>query len=130
MAMIRSPIHTRSGKTQREDSLERIKAMIDVDDLQDKEEVDTADMDEQLMQGAKKKQRNPEKDMQNQINLLKDKLQELINLQQHGKRDEAAEAEILPVNLYQGLKLPRGGWLKNPFEDISYTGRTDAQNPI
>lgn len=27
-------------------------------------------------------------------------------------------------------KLPRGGWLKNPFEEIRFFGRTDKQNPI
>ncbi|KMQ91596.1 reverse ribonuclease integrase [Lasius niger] len=27
-------------------------------------------------------------------------------------------------------KLPRGGWLRSPFEDLTYKGRTDAQNPM
>lgn len=27
-------------------------------------------------------------------------------------------------------RLPRGGWLKNPFEEIKFFGRTDKQNPI
>lgn len=27
-----------------------------------------------------------------------------------------------------GIKLPRGGWLKNPFEEISFVGRKDGQN--
>lgn len=27
-------------------------------------------------------------------------------------------------------KLPRGGWLKNPFDDLKYIGWTDTQNPI
>lgn len=28
------------------------------------------------------------------------------------------------------IKLPRGGWLKDPFEDIHFKGKTDKQNPI
>ncbi|XP_018317937.1 trichohyalin-like [Mycetomoellerius zeteki] len=28
------------------------------------------------------------------------------------------------------FKLPRGGWLKNPFEDLSFIGRRDSQNPM
>ncbi|XP_067213077.1 uncharacterized protein DDB_G0284459-like [Linepithema humile] len=31
---------------------------------------------------------------------------------------------------YTGIRLPRGGWLKNPFEDIKFTGKSDAINPI
>lgn len=31
---------------------------------------------------------------------------------------------------FGNLKLPRGGWLKDPFEEITYFGRTDKQNPI
>lgn len=27
-------------------------------------------------------------------------------------------------------RLPRGGWIKNPFEDISFHGKSDRQNPI
>lgn len=28
------------------------------------------------------------------------------------------------------FRLPRGGWLKNPFEEISFSRRNDPQNPI
>lgn len=26
-------------------------------------------------------------------------------------------------------KLPKGGWLKNPFEELKFFGKNDAQNP-
>lgn len=28
------------------------------------------------------------------------------------------------------IRLPRGGWLKNPFDDIKFTGKTDSTNPV
>lgn len=28
------------------------------------------------------------------------------------------------------VRLPRGGWLQNPFQDLAYTGKTDKTNPI
>ena len=28
------------------------------------------------------------------------------------------------------IKLPIGGYLKNPFGDLNYTGKTNKQNPI
>ncbi|KMQ90342.1 s68306 pol retrotransposon woot [Lasius niger] len=32
--------------------------------------------------------------------------------------------------LIGNVRLPRGGWLKDPFDGIRYTGRSDAQNPM
>ncbi|KMQ85854.1 ap2 erf domain-containing protein [Lasius niger] len=31
---------------------------------------------------------------------------------------------------FTNAKLPKGGWLKNPFDDLRFTGRNDPQNPI
>jgi len=29
-----------------------------------------------------------------------------------------------------GIKFPRGGWLKNPFEELTFIERKDIQNPM
>ncbi|XP_029679911.1 uncharacterized protein LOC115245642 [Formica exsecta] len=34
------------------------------------------------------------------------------------------------VNMIGNVRLPRGGWLTDPFAEISYKGREDGQNPI
>ncbi|KMQ83219.1 s68305 gag polyprotein, partial [Lasius niger] len=31
---------------------------------------------------------------------------------------------------FVNAKLPRGGWLKNPFEELTFKGRIDPQNPM
>lgn len=41
----------------------------------------------------------------------------------HSTSQVATNANII-------AKLPRGGWLKNPFEDLKFKGKTDSQNPI
>lgn len=33
-------------------------------------------------------------------------------------------------NIVGNLKLPRGGWLKDPFENLTFSGRSDNQNPM
>lgn len=33
-------------------------------------------------------------------------------------------------NVLGNIRLPKGGWLKDPFENICFLGRTDKQNPI
>lgn len=33
-------------------------------------------------------------------------------------------------NTVVNAKLPKGGWLRNPFEDLRYSGRNDPQNPM
>lgn len=35
-----------------------------------------------------------------------------------------------PENPWGSVRLPRGGWLQNPFQDLTYTDKTDKQNPI
>lgn len=34
--------------------------------------------------------------------------------------------DVIPVL----AKLPRGGWLKNPFDELNFKGKTNKQNPI
>lgn len=29
-----------------------------------------------------------------------------------------------------GIRLPRGGWLKNPFDDLKFTGKSNSTNPV
>lgn len=44
---------------------------------------------------------------------------------------EASSDPVIEVgnNMIVQAKLPRGGWLKNPFEELKFTGRNDAQIP-
>lgn len=42
---------------------------------------------------------------------------------------QGSEVRVTPV-ISQGLKLPRGGWLQNPFQEIKFSGRGDPQNPV
>lgn len=34
------------------------------------------------------------------------------------------------TNMLENIRLPRGGWLMDPFAEIKYKGREDGQNPI
>ena len=62
-----------------------------------------------------------------------------------GVRDERADARRKATDLSEdtarpkialcdgattNAKLPKGGWLKNPFDELKFTGRNDPQNPI
>ncbi|XP_036140842.1 uncharacterized protein LOC118644959 [Monomorium pharaonis] len=42
----------------------------------------------------------------------------------------AREPTIPDGNNVVHARLPKGGWLKSPFEDLKYFGKTDTQNPI
>lgn len=45
----------------------------------------------------------------------------------NAERDHgAAVTDLMPVQ----IRLPRGGWMKNPFDEISYRGKSGRQNPI
>ncbi|KMQ89606.1 retrotransposon ty3-gypsy subclass, partial [Lasius niger] len=44
--------------------------------------------------------------------------------------DSAGPIVRIGDNTTVNAKLPRGGWLKSPFEEITYKGRTDTQNPM
>ena len=33
-------------------------------------------------------------------------------------------------NSRTNARIPRGGWLQNPFEELKFSGREDAQNPL
>lgn len=35
-------------------------------------------------------------------------------------------AELVPIR----ARLPRGGWIKNPFDDLEFKGKTDKTNPM
>ncbi|KMQ89852.1 s68306 pol retrotransposon woot [Lasius niger] len=43
-----------------------------------------------------------------------------------------AERQVVAVgeNTVIQARLPKGGWLRNPFEELKYTGRSDPQNPM
>lgn len=32
-----------------------------------------------------------------------------------------------PAQMLEGIRFPRGGWLKNPFEDVTYFDRRDTR---
>jgi len=49
---------------------------------------------------------------------------------ERGKEETTSRVVKISENAVLNARLPRGGWLKNPFEDIKYFGRTDRQNPI
>ncbi|XP_011688451.1 PREDICTED: uncharacterized protein LOC105450356 [Wasmannia auropunctata] len=40
-----------------------------------------------------------------------------------------AKRDTVPENEWT-IRMPRGGWLQNPFQDITYSGKRDIQNPI
>ncbi|KMQ90526.1 reverse ribonuclease integrase [Lasius niger] len=44
--------------------------------------------------------------------------------------DSAEQIVRVGDNAMLNAKLPRGGWLKSPFEELTYKGRTDTQNPM
>ncbi|KMQ84568.1 udp-4-amino-4-deoxy-l-arabinose-oxoglutarate aminotransferase, partial [Lasius niger] len=45
-------------------------------------------------------------------------------------KDSAISVVKVGKNAFVNAKLPRGGWLKNPFEELTFKGRTDPQNPM
>jgi len=49
---------------------------------------------------------------------------------ERGKEETASSVVKISENTVLNARLPRGGWLKNPFEDLKFFGRTDRQNPI
>jgi len=49
---------------------------------------------------------------------------------ERGKGETASSVVKISENAVLNARLPRGDWLKNPFEDLKYFGRTDRQNPI
>lgn len=38
--------------------------------------------------------------------------------------------ELVPRDRDIGMRLPRGGWLQNPFGELTFKGRDDRTNPI
>jgi len=55
----------------------------------------------------------------------------VIDLATERDKEETASSVVkISENAVLNARLPRGGWLKYPFEDIKYFGRTDRQNPI
>lgn len=41
-------------------------------------------------------------------------------------REKKRKAHPIP----EGIRLPRGGWIKNPFDEIKFTGKNEDLNPI
>lgn len=44
-------------------------------------------------------------------------------------RESARPTVVIGSEKLINAKLPKGGWLKNPFDDLKYIGRADKQNP-
>jgi len=61
--------------------------------------------------------------------LREQRLENAVMIQERvtGNRDRNNSASN-EVPIY--ARLPRGGWIKNPFEDLSFRGKSDKQNPI
>jgi len=47
-----------------------------------------------------------------------------------GDNVSASHTVRVGENATLNARLPKGGWLKNPFEEIRFFGRTDKQNPM
>lgn len=64
-------------------------------------------------------------DMNNRIQKM-EKERDARELRESANKINVDTNEIVP---YQ-VRLPRGGWLKNPFEELKFIGKNDLQNPV
>ncbi|XP_024893784.1 uncharacterized protein LOC112468715, partial [Temnothorax curvispinosus] len=57
-----------------------------------------------------------------------EKAAEKTGSQAYGDEDQfnAGRLQMVPIQ----ARLPRGGWIKSPFDDLTFIGKTDKQNPI
>jgi hypothetical protein len=44
--------------------------------------------------------------------------------------ENAAEARRTIVRFTEGIRLPHGGWLKSPFDELRFNGKQDSMNPM
>lgn len=66
--------------------------------------------------------------------MLKMEMADVVNRQldrNENRGEEGAEREPMrPINPLGNVRLPRDGWLQSPFQDLSYVGKSDRQNPV
>lgn len=134
-----TPKKLRSGKIIDEKEGQDMSKMSEREDEQDNENACS------LLDDTVGEKKNETSGIEVQINKLEDLLKQVMleirgNLnvnkpeiiQESITNDELSKniTSVVPAQMLGRIKFPRGGWLKNPFEDVKYFDRRDARNPM
>lgn len=77
---------------------------------------------------------NPMEELRREFDQMRRLMEDLRRQNEELRRSQELIANSHPqtstAQTLHGVRLPRGGWLTNPFEELKYSGRKDELNPV